>query len=204
MEKIFEEQEEKKYGRLQWFLYVVVIPMLFALVVALIVMTFAGINVFDAAKEYGKKIPVVSNIFNNENSKSITEIEQTMVELEGEIKDKEAKISRLESQMQNKDQEIERLKLEKKRLERQIDELAAIQEENKRAFKDIVRTYETMSAKKAAPIITKMKNEEALKILTNIKADTLASIMENMSPEEAAKYTELLTNEKENLSGNLE
>ncbi|MDE3838520.1 hypothetical protein C0966_03840 [Bacillus methanolicus] len=204
MEKIFEEQEEKKYGRLQWFLYVVVIPMLFALVVALIVMTFAGINVFDAAKEYGKKIPVVSNIFNNENSKSITEIEQTMVELEGEIKDKEAKISRLESQMQNKDQEIERLKLEKKRLERQIDELAAIQEENKRAFKDIVRTYETMSAKKAAPIITKMKNEEALKILTNIKADTLASIMENMSPEEAAKYTELLTNEKENLSGNPE
>ncbi|EIJ81497.1 hypothetical protein PB1_01090 [Bacillus methanolicus PB1] len=204
MEKVFEEQEEKKYGRLQWLLYIVAIPMLFAFVVALIVMTFAGINVFDAAKEYGKKIPVVSNIFKDENSKSITEIEQTMVELEGEIKDKEAKISRLESQMQNKDKEIDRLKLEKKRLESQIDELAAIQEENKRAFKDIVRTYETMSAKKAAPIITKMKNEEALKILTNIKADTLAGIMENMSPEEAAKYTELLTDEKENLSENLE
>ncbi|AIE59656.1 MotE family protein [Bacillus methanolicus] len=204
MEKILEEKEEKKIGRLQWILYVAVIPMLFALVVALIVMTIAGINVFDAAKDYGKKIPVVSSIFKDENSKSITEIEQSMVELEGEIKDKEAKISQLESQMQNKDLEIERLKLEKKRLESQIDELAAIQEENKRAMKDIVHTYETMSAKKAAPIITKMKNEEALKILANIKADTLASIMENMPPEDAAKFTELLTNEKENLSKNQE
>ncbi|UQD51709.1 hypothetical protein C0971_06415 [Bacillus methanolicus] len=202
MEKILEEKEKKKFGRLQWFLYVVVIPMLFALVVALIVMTFAGINVFDAAKEYGKKIPIVSNIFKHENSKSITEIEKSMVGLEGEIKDKEAKINQLVTQMQNKDQEIERLNLEKKRLEDQINELAAIQEKNKRALKDIVRTYETMSPKKAAPIITKMKNEEALKILTNMKADTLASIMENMPPEEAAKYTELLTNEKENLSKN--
>jgi flagellar motility protein MotE (MotC chaperone) len=204
MEKVFEEQEEKKYGRLQWFFYVVMIPLLFAFVVALIVLTFAGINVFEAAKEFGGKIPIISNVVDKENSKSITELEESMVELEGEMKDKEAKISRLESQMKSKDKEIERLKLEKKQLESQIDDLVARQEENKRAFKDIVRTYESMSAKKAAPIISKMNNDEALKILTNIKSDKLAEIMENMTPEEAAKFTERLTNERENLSVNQE
>jgi flagellar motility protein MotE (MotC chaperone) len=95
---------------------------------------------------------------------------------------------------------MEKFQLEKDRLLQEIDDLQAIQAENKRAFKDIVRTYETLSAKKAAPIITKMTNDEALKILTNIKAETLAGILENMQPEDAAKYTQLLTNvSKENI-----
>nr|WP_286182566.1 hypothetical protein [Bacillus sp. ISL-55] len=52
-----------------------------------------------------------------------------------------------------------------------------------------------MSAKSAAPIISKMGTEEAVKILTNIKPESLAAIMEKLPAEEAAKYTELLTNE---------
>ena len=73
--------------------------------------------------------------------------------------------------------------------------MTAIQEENKRAFREIVKTYETMSAKSAAPIISNMDTSEAVKILTNIKPESLAAIMEKLPAEEAAKYTELLTNE---------
>nr|WP_281064436.1 hypothetical protein [Cytobacillus eiseniae] len=68
-----------------------------------------------------------------------------------------------------------------------------MKDENKRAFKDIVKTYETISAKKAAPILAQMTEEEAIQILTNLKSDTLAAIMEKMEPEDAARYTELLT-----------
>lgn len=192
-EKIVEQ--EKKVNKFQWFLIVVLIPLLFAITVTLIVMTAAGANVFETVKTYGQKIPFVSSLVEEKNPKSIEDFEKKLISLEAQIKDREAKIEQLELDIDGKEKEVVRAKLESEQLQLQINELKAIQEENKRAFKDIVKTYETISAKKAAPIIAEMSDTEALKILTNIKADTLASILENLDPEEAAKYTELLTNE---------
>jgi flagellar motility protein MotE (MotC chaperone) len=192
------EQNENKYNRLQWFLVVVIIPLLFALTVTIIVMTIAGKNVFDTVNKYGQKIPFISSYFSGDDTRSIEKLELNLVDLEASVQDREAKIEKLESQLSNKDEEIERSELEKEQLTSQIAELMAIQEENKRAFKDIVQTYETISAKKAAPILVNLSDEEALKILTNVKAETLAAILENMSAEEAAKYTELLTADGEN------
>ncbi|QED47544.1 MotE family protein [Cytobacillus dafuensis] len=195
MDKLLEEKESKKSSRFQGFIYLVLIPLLFAITIALIVMTILGHNVFELAKEYGQKIPFVSSVFEEENSKSLENLETKGIELEAEIKDREAKISQLETQLESKDEEISKVQMEKERLEDEIAELTAMKEENKRAFKDIVKTYETISPKKAAPIISNMSEEEALKILSNVKADTLAGIMEKMEPELAAKYTELLTAE---------
>ncbi|CAM3703236.1 MotE family protein [Mesobacillus zeae] len=198
MSKISEEKEPAGDSRVQWIMFVIVIPALFAVTFALVILNFAGINVFESAREIGAKIPGVSRLIQPSETASMKKAEKHIVGLEAEIKNKEAKVEQLQSKMDNKNKEAERLKLEKQQLEEQIDELAAIQTENKRAFKDIVRTYETMSPKSAAPILAKMESDEALKILTNIKPDTLSAIMEKMSPEEAAKYTELLTNEGDN------
>jgi flagellar motility protein MotE (MotC chaperone) len=197
MAKVMEEQDGKKFKKFQWFLFTGLIPLLFALVVALIVFSFAGINVFEKAAEIGQKTPVLSSLFGDKDNKTSEQLETNIIKLEGEIKDREAEIEQLQTELDGKDKEMERSKLEKEQLQAQIDELMAIQEDNKRAFKDIIKTYETMSAKKAAPIITQMNDEEAAKILTNVKADTLAAIMENMSSKDAAKYTEMLTNENE-------
>lgn len=191
------ETEQKSVNKFQWFVFTGLIPTLFAILIVLIVLSFAGINVFEKAKEYGGKVPFISSIIQEDEAKTEEEWETGLIELEGKIKDKEAQIEKLQTEIDGKDKEVERGKLEIEQLQNQIDELMAIQEENKRAFKDIVKTYETMSAKKAAPIISQMNEQEALKILTNIKADTLAAIMESLGPEEAAKYTEMLTNESE-------
>ncbi|MDZ5473480.1 MotE family protein [Bacillus sp. 31A1R] len=198
MANVIEEQEqtEKKFNKFQWFLFVVLIPLLFAITLGLIVATVAGINVFETSKEYGQKLPFVSSLFKEEEVKSVEEFEKNIISLEAQIKDREAKIEQLELEIDGKVKEVERGKLEKEQLQIQIDELLSIQEENKRAFKDIVKTYETMSAKKAAPIIAEMTDKEALKILSNLKADTLASVLENMDAAKAAKYTEKLTNEE--------
>lgn len=192
-----EAIEEKKVNKFQWFVFTVLIPLLFAIVVALIVFSFAGVNVFEKAKEYGQKIPFFSSLVDKEEEKTVVDWETNIIELEAEIKDREAQISGLQTELDSKSVEVERANLEIEQLQIQIADLIALQEENKRAFKDIVRTYETMSAKKAAPIIALLRDEEAVKILTNLKTDTLAAIMEKMEPEDAAKYTELLTNENE-------
>ncbi|MBU8877833.1 MotE family protein [Bacillus sp. FJAT-29790] len=195
MDKVLEEKESKKYTKFQSFILIVFIPLLFAITVALIAMTILGYNVFEITKEYSQKIPFIST---EEKTQSVEELETKMIELEAEIKDREAKISQLETKLDSKDQEISKAQKERERLEEEIDELTAMKEENKRAFKDIVKTYETISAKKAAPIISQMSEPEAIKILSNLKAATLAGIMEKMDPKDAARFTELLTVEKEN------
>ncbi|HAQ07788.1 MAG TPA: hypothetical protein DCR24_09790 [Bacillus bacterium] len=197
MEKIVEEKEVQSVNRFQWFLFVVAIPTLFAVVIALVVLSFAGINIFQTANDLGMKIPIISDMIKKESQPSVEKFEENIISLEAEIKDREAKMEQLEAKIESKDMQVKRMELEKTQLEAQIEELTAIQEENKRAFRDIVKTYETMSAKSAAPIISQMENDEALKILTNIRAESLAAIMEKLSAEDAARFTEMLTNESE-------
>ena len=198
MAKTVEEGQKKKPNKFQWFIFTVLIPAMFAIVVALIVFSFAGINVFEKAQEFGQKVPFLAGVLNEEETKTAEEWEMSILELEGQIKDRETQITQLQKEMDGKNKEVEMAKVEIEKLQNQINELKAIQEENKRAFKDIVKTYETMSAKKAAPVITQMDDQEALEILTNINADTLAAILENLNPDVAAKYTEMLTSEATN------
>lgn len=190
-----EEKEIQQEKRFQWFLPLVAIPVLFIIVIGLAVLSFAGVNVFQTASEWGSKIPFVSELMKKDTKPSVEEYEKNIISLEAEIKDSEAKVEQLETKIESKDMQVERMELEKSQLEAQIEELTAIQEENKRAFRDIVKTYEAMSAKKAAPIIANMESNEAMEILTNIKAESLAAILENLPAEDAATYTEMLTNE---------
>lgn len=203
MDKVLEEKESGKKSKFQSFIFLVFIPLLFAITVALIVMTILGVNVFEVTKEYSQKIPFISSAFNEESPKTVDGLESKMIELEAEIKDREAKISKLESELEGKDEEISQIQLEKESLEEEVKELTAMKEENKRAFKDIIKTYETISAKKAAPILSQMSEDEALQILSSIKADSLAAIMEKMAPEDAARYTELLSATAEKDSSDL-
>jgi len=192
-----EEQETKKASRFQSFIFVIVIPLLFAVTAALIIMTILGYNVFETAKDVSQKLPFVSSAASDKEDSSVQAFEEKMIKLEAEIKDREAKITNLEAQLDTKDEEISAKQLEIEQLEKEIEELNKMKEENNRAFKDIVKTYETISAKKAAPILAQMEDKEALRILSVIKADALASILEKMNPEDAARYTELLTDDSE-------
>jgi flagellar motility protein MotE (MotC chaperone) len=198
MAESMEEKENQRESKFQGFLLVVAIPILFAIVVALVALSFLGINIFETAKDIGGRVPFLSEIVNEDKQPSVEEFQKNIVSLEAEIKDREAKVEQLQSKIESKDTQLKRIELEKTQLQAQIEELTAIKEENKRAFREIVKTYETMSAKSAAAIVSKMDSDEAVKILTNIKPESLAAIMEKLPADVAAKYTELLTNETEN------
>jgi flagellar motility protein MotE (MotC chaperone) len=198
MAESMEEKENQRESKFQGFMLVVAIPILFAIVVALVALSFLGINIFETAKDIGGRVPFLSEIVKEDKQPSVEEFQKNIVSLEAEIEDREAKVEQLQSKIESKDTQLKRIELEKTQLQAQIEELTAIQEENKRAFREIVKTYETMSAKSAAPIISKMDSDEAVKILTNIKPESLAAIMEKLPADVAARYTELLTNETEN------
>lgn len=198
MDKELTEKETEQKRPFQWFIFVVLIPLLFAIAIALVVSTLAGINVFTAAKDLSSKLPFVGSVIQKNASTAMNKkTENDIISLQAQVKDDEAKISQLQAKLQSKEQEVQRAQLENNRLQQEMDSLKTSQNESKRALSDLVTTYETMSAKKAAPIISNMTDSEALKILSSVKPESLASIMENMDPTQAARFTELLTNKSD-------
>jgi flagellar motility protein MotE (MotC chaperone) len=188
-----KEKNEKTTSRFQWVLFAGIIPLLFAVVIALLVMTVAGVNIFEKAKAAGEKIPFISSMIPTDAKEEAAKLEERVLTLQTEIEEKNSEITSLQGKIDSQEKDKEGLLLEQEQLHAEIEELQQIQQENKRAFKEMVSTYESMSAKSAAPVLLKMKNEEAVKILSNIKPAALAKILEKMPPEDAAKYTELLS-----------
>jgi flagellar motility protein MotE (MotC chaperone) len=191
-----QKQESKKYNKIQWFFVVIVIPSIFAFMVAAIVASFAGVDVWGKTKELSDKIPFVATDKEKVAQQKVEEMEKRVTELNTEIQFRDDTITELETEMDGKEREIQNLTLEKEQLEMQMDELRNVGDSvnEPQTMSEIIRTFENMSAKKAAPIIESMNENNALTILSSLKSDTLAGLLENMSPDVAAKFTTLLTN----------
>ncbi|MFK2824998.1 MotE family protein [Bacillus sp. B190/17] len=198
MKKEFVEvEEEKGYGVFQWILFVLVIPLLFAITIALIVMTVAGVNIFEKAKEWGEDIPIVSNMMGSggavEDAKTDKE---KVISLQAEIKNKEAKIEQLEKKLETSAAKVEELLTEKDRLQLEIEQLKKQEEtavkENTQDNK-LINTYESMSPKNIAHILVNLSDNEAIQILAEMSTEKQADILEKLPPEKAAKYTKLLS-----------
>ncbi|CAM3077901.1 hypothetical protein FITA111629_02305 [Filibacter tadaridae] len=171
----------------------VLIPLLFLAAVLLIIAKFADINVFDEAKELTKKLPFTSEKKEEGDGADNLVLEDSVVTLQAEIQEKEAQLFKLQKDLDTSAAEKDKLLIEQERLLDEIDKLVREKDDFKRKFSEIVSTFEKMSAKTAAPVLTKMNDAEALQLLTNMKPDTLAAILEKMSPEDAAKYTTMMT-----------
>ncbi|MEK5039548.1 MotE family protein [Sporosarcina sp. FSL K6-3457] len=194
---VSEVKKEKSTGIFQILLLWIFIPLLFASAVLLILAKFADINVFDKAKEWTEKLPFVSEKNEEEADDGAIDLvlEERLVTLQAEIKEKEAELFKLQSDLDKSVDEKDKLLLEQQRLADEIEQLINDNDVSKKDFKGIITTYEQMSAKSVAPVIVKMTDSEAVRILASLKPDTLAAVLEKMEPEDAAKYTSLLTSD---------
>lgn len=190
IEQVHMEQPEKKLGFFQKLFLYFLIPVVFCIAVLLVITMFSEKNVF----EYIEELPFISSNDEQQLLASSGETEQKMVSLQAELQQKEAEISQIQSKFDSATVENQQLQGEIERLQYEIEKLKISQEESFKEFKEILSTFEKMSAKKAAPIIVEMNEAEAVRILSNMKPDTLTAIFEKMSPQDAAKYTQLLTN----------
>ena len=174
---------------------VVLIPLLFASAVLLIIAKITDVNIFDKTKELATNLPFVSepNVKNDKEDEPDLMLEERVVTLQAEIKEKEAKVFQLQEQLDTSEDEKEGLLIEQEKLINEIKTLESGTDSTKQKSTEIISTFEKMSAKSAAPIIINMSDTEAIQILTNLKPDKLASILERMPPEEAARYTTLMT-----------
>lgn len=185
-------KKERESSKLQWFLFAA-IPVIFIVFMILVILSITGVNVFEETKTQLAKIPGLSGLTAEKESGALDEYEERIVNLEADLKDREAQMEKYESIIDSKDMEIQNADLARQRVEGEIEELRAVQNEDKKESKEIVKTFEEMRPNKAAPILVAIGDEEALKILSNVKTETLASILEKMEPETAARLTAELT-----------
>ena len=184
------EQPENNPGIFQKLFFWVLIPMFFILAILLIVSMFTDRNVF----KYLDELPFVSSNDDQELVDSSGQTEEKLVSLQAELNEKEAEISQFQIKFESSNVEKQDLQAEIEQLQYEIEKLISSQEESKKEFKEILTTFEKMSAKKAAPILVQMSDTEAVRIMSNMKPDTLTALFEKMSPADAARYTQLLTN----------
>lgn len=192
VEKLQEvEEEQNSPGFFQKLFFWFLIPLVFTLAILLIIATFTDTNVFKMADGLKEKIPFISSEEGETENASLSE--EKVVKLQAEIQEKEAEIEKLQEEIDSTTTTNEELQTEQERLLYEIEQLKRAQEESQLEFQEILKTFENMSAKTAAPILTEMSDAEALRIMSSMKSDTLAAIFAKMSPADAARYTELLS-----------
>jgi len=192
VENSFEEKK-KPFNFFQRFILVAVIPTIFAIIVLVILLTFAGVDVAKQGKELMNHIPFLSSE-EVSTEKMLENNKSTISSLQGKLKEQESQIETLEKQLEDSENRVQEANVEKEKLQSELMSLKSSKEETQKVLSEMVKTYETMSAKKAASILSAMSENEALKILAELKPAKLASILEKMEPSVASKYTELLSN----------
>lgn len=185
-------KREKSQGFFQKIFFWIVIPLMFASALFLIVAKFADVNVFDKMSELSEGLPFVGEREKDETGFDEVVLEERVVMLQAEIQEKEAQVTQLQQELETSADEKEALLVEQEKLLDEIAKLKRQGDDSKQKFKEVVLTFERMSAKSAAPVITNMDDAEAIQILTNLKPDTLAAILEKMPAEDAAKYTTIM------------
>lgn len=202
MEQFEKDEETKKTSKLQWFLFVVFIPLLFTISIVLLILTFSGINVFEQGKKYAAQLPFISQWIEGTEENEKKKLQEQLIELKATIVEKEKQLKKANDAIKEKEAEIDALKQEIARLQaekEQVQETTTPSTEQTDATRvDVVKMYETMSPKKAAEIIPQMSDQEAVNLLSKLKADKVAAILEKMDAQNAAKYTSLLAKKANN------
>lgn len=180
----------KNSSKFQWFFFVIVIPFLFAIVIALVVMTIAGLNVFDLANQYRDKIPGVSSVIDKDVETE--DSDESLFTLKATIEDQKAEITKLQNELENKQMEIDESKIKIENLNKELTLLQEKEKEITIKLEELAKVYEAMSSKNAASIFSEMDVEETLDIIGKMNNDSRAAILEKMEPTKAAELTVLL------------
>lgn len=193
-----EIAEEQSYSKLEWFFYIIFIPLLFTLVLSAIIAQMFGYNVVGMLAKGLNEIPVVEKVIPDSAAPNSKKTVQT-----GTISEKpDARVTDLQKQIELKNKEIDRLKEKAKEEKKKVDqqkETAATQaakqkaeEERLKEVKQLAKMYTSMSAGKAAPILEKMPPEEASNLLQVMKSEERSAILAKMTPKTAADLTVLI------------
>ncbi|MFZ0371311.1 MAG: hypothetical protein WAM07_17055 [Halobacillus sp.] len=192
--KITDKQQGSK---LQWFFFVIIIPIVFAITLAWIVLTLLGVNVTEQAGKYVSKVPGMSQSASTpeeENTKSNNKELQTSLDARNE------EIELLEEELSAKQTEVDELKQKVVKLEADVKSAQEGKEEKPENEKvmNMAASFQQMEPEEAAPILENMSQELAIQVLVNVASEERGLIFGQMSPEAAAGIAGEIINSSDN------
>ncbi|EJL47074.1 hypothetical protein BAG01nite_06780 [Brevibacillus agri] len=194
-----EIQEEREYGRLEWFFYMIVIPALFASLLGGVLLSLLGVNVLGNVLHWANSIPYVEKLvpdeydtLSGEEEKKEPDTEKQVATLQQDQAKNQQQISALKEEAAKKDATIQALEKQVQDLNKLMEEQRASEEERQKQFTDLAKVYTTMSAKNAAAIIENLSLDESVAVMTKMKPNQRADILAKMDPKKAADISILL------------
>lgn len=183
------QEGNKKTNKLQWFFFVIVVPIIFAITLLLVILTIVGVNPFQAIQDYGSKVPIVSSFIDNADEKKL---EHEVSQLQATIKNNESIIMDLENEVNMKEKEIEDLKAQISQLEEQLLKRNKTMETYDETVKSITQSFSNMEPVNAANILVEMDENIALDVLNSLSSEARGNILAAMDAKDAAKFTDSL------------
>jgi len=192
-----EIQEEREYGRWEWFFYMIVIPALFASLLGGVLLSLLGVNVLGNVLHWAKSVPYVEKLVPDEYASApVSDPKEALTKQVSTLQTDHLKsqqaLSSLKEETAEKDSTIQALEKQVEDLKKQMEDKRATQEERQQQFTDLAKVYTTMSPKNAAAIIENLSLDESAAVMTKMKPTQRADILAKMDPKKAADISILL------------
>ncbi|QAS50996.1 MotE family protein [Halobacillus litoralis] len=185
--------DKPKGNKIQKVFFAIVIPFIFLLTLTLIVLTLSGINVFEEAEKYAKKIPGVSEVTSTDEPASDPE---EMDRLQAMVANKDVEIEQLQQDADQKQATIEEMDQQILKLEKELeDSLPEDGEDPNQKAKDLAASFQEMDPEEAAPIIGSMSQTLAVQVMREVSSEERGEILGQMDPEAAAEIASILLEE---------
>lgn len=190
------KKQKEQYQKNPRLLVVVAITLLLILAGLFVVTTVNRVNVAEAVKTFTTMmIPIADPEEEPIDKERDRQLEKRIAKLQDKVREKEAELQAVEKQLDRQMQETERLELEQERLVSALGSVQMDREETMKKHREVVQAIGGMSAKRAAPILVELNEQEALSILKGLKVEQVAEILGKMEPKDAAAFTSLLAEE---------
>ena len=192
-----EIQEEREYGRWEWFFYMIVIPALFASLLSGVLLSLVGVNVLGTVLHWANSIPYVEKLVPDEyaatsDSEEQPDMDKQVATLQQDQAKNQQQITALKEESAKKDATIAALEKQIDDVNKAMEDKRATEEERQKQFADLAKVYTTMSPKNAAAIIENLKLQESVAVMTKMKPAQQADILAKMEPKKAADISILL------------
>jgi len=185
-------EEAHRYGKLEWFFYIVVLPLLFTALLSGIILEFLGVDVTGKVVNAAKHVPGVSKLLPQDEQAVQPDAATVQSQLEQQKQEAEDKAAALADAKEQLEDDLVKKNAEIDKLKQQI-EADKKQEEDEEAVpppypvKELAKVYSQMSPSKAAAIMTNLSVTEAKEIFSKMTSAQRAAILEKMEPVIASK-----------------
>ncbi|WP_139488985.1 MotE family protein [Brevibacillus dissolubilis] len=191
-----EVQEEREYSKLEWFFYMILIPALFASLLAGVLLSLLGIDVIGKALDIGNSIPFVEKVLPDRSAENGADeaknVQNELAKAQSDVIKSKQAASDLQEEVAKKESTIIAMQKQISELQKMMEEKRTGDEERQKQYADLAKMYGSMSAKNAAAIVSNLSNEEAVAVMSKMKLDQRALILEKMDPKKAADISILI------------